>query len=144
MAKVKSKEMLMLQDVWRKAFREGGLTIPFKFKGGATRARLQLYNAIRRFKTGEDAQDLEMVHAAEQLEIIWIDDHTIRLQFKAHNDMMESLAAVLGKAVEEYEDPEAVELSKRMLGELEELVEKPGQEPAPLADHQDNPFYGKR
>jgi hypothetical protein len=158
---LKSKEVLLLQDVWRQAYRKGTLDLEFQTKAGATRARLQLYNAVRKQKAGEDMDDLELVHAAEQLEIVWNGETSIRLQKRADNDMMTGIAKALGKNLEDYVDPEALASSEKLLGELEALgvqqrattqapttmvtVVPPGALDSGLApDHQDNPFYGKR
>lgn len=140
---MRPNEKLMLQDIWRKAFREGGLDIPFKTKAGAVRARLQLYAAVSAQKKGFDMEDLELVHAAEKLEIVSPSPTVLRLQLKIHNDSMTSLAAVLGRTVEDYVDPEAQAAAERMLRELE--GHKPEEEEdKPVQGHQDNPFYGKR
>lgn len=118
---LKSKEVLLLQDVWRQAYRKGSLDVEFSTKSGAVRARLQLYNAVRKQKAGEDAEDIELVHAAEQLEIVWVggpESTTIRLQKRADNDMMAGITKALGRSLDEYQDPEMLESSKRLLDEL--------------------------
>lgn len=137
---MKSSELLMLQDVWRKAWQEGELELTFRTKAGATRARLQLYNAVKSQKAGTDLEDMELVRAAEGLEIIKTSETSLRLQRKDGNDMMQGLAAALGRTVHEYVDPAAAENAEKMLREL-----GMGKDSAPApAEHQDNPFYGKR
>lgn len=164
---VKSKELLLMQDVWRTAYRKGTLDLDFQTKNGAVRARLQLYNAVRKQKAGEDLEDLELVHAAEQLEIVWIGETSIRLQKRADNDMMLGITKALGKQLEDFQDPDMLESGKRLLEELEGMgkeqekqqaevqrpaatplpvvaLNEPGPGPAPATEHVDNPFYGKR
>lgn len=141
---MRSSETLMLQDVWRKAYREpDGLALSFKTKSGATRARMQLYNAVKGQKSGKTMDDLELVHAAESLEIVWEGETTLRIRRRDKSDMIETLSEVLGKRLEDYVDPEVEKSLERSLAELERL-----RDGAPSADgvagHQDNPFYGKR
>lgn len=134
--RVKSKELLMLQDVWRQAFRRKSLTIDFPSHAGAVRARMQLYNAVKLQKTGRDMMDLELVHAAEELEIVWVDDLTIRLQMRAKSDMMLGIAKALGTELDKYVDPEAQASAERLLRELgmESFPPAPEQAPQPAAD----------
>lgn len=151
---MKSSELLFLQDIWRQAFRKGdeGMTITFPSRAGAVRGRMQLYNAVKQQKAGQDMNDMELVHAAEQLEIVWVGDgkesQTIRLQRRAVGDMMKGFMGAMGKGPEAYIDPDAQESANRMLKELERLglgaePSAKASEPEP-GEHQDNPFYGKR
>lgn len=144
---MKSSELLFLQDVWRKAFKsKTGLTIQFPSEAGAVRARMQLYNAVKGQKRGTDLEDLELTRAAEQLEIVWVNkEHTaLRLQRRAESDMMKGLMEAMGSSPDQYVDPEAAASAQRLLDELGTLAKpNPTEAPAP-AEHQDNPFYGKR
>lgn len=130
-------ELLMMQEVWRRAFRaEGGLELTFKTKGGAVRARLQLYNAVAKQKRGTDTEDWELVQAANEIEIIWTGETSIRLRSRDQSDMIQGIQAALGEKIGEREVDEAAESLKRLMGEV-------GAE-AGEAEHKDNPFYGKR
>jgi hypothetical protein len=150
---VKNSETLILQDVWRKAFNNGdaGLTIKFPSKAGAVRARMQLYNAVKLQKAGKDMMDMNLVHAAEQLEIVWVDEVTIKLQRRGKSDMMVGIMAALGTTLEEYTDPEALESQERMLKELEALnqpkvvdIPKKYADEPDIEGHKDNPFFKRR
>lgn len=137
---MRSSESLMLQDVWRKAWeQEDGLTINFKSKAGAVRARMQLYNAVKAQKTGKDLSDPELVRAAEQLEIVWLDEQTIKLQRRDKSDMLQGIMAVLGKDVHSYIDPEILASQERMLKQLDGL-----REGGLATEHKDTPFWKAR
>lgn len=140
---MRSEERLMLQDVWRKAYREGGLDIQFKTKAGATRGRLQLYNAVAEQKKEKNMEDLELVHAAQELEIVKLSETSLRMQLRVKNDMMTTLAGVLGQSLEAFVDPAAAEAAERMLKQLEEEA-KTGKPSEPAFGHRENPFYGNR
>lgn len=146
-----SNELVMLRNLWKKAFAEGGLDVPFKSRGGAQRCRLQLYNAVALVKKGKDMEDMELFHAADTLEITWADEeHTIiRFRRKADNDMTQGVLAALGaQSVSDFVDPKVKESGERLMRELGLLGQETaprGEEPAaPPAEHQHNPFYGKR
>jgi hypothetical protein len=149
---MKSKEFLMLQDVWRKAWAKPyGLNITFKSHSGAVRARMQLYNAVKSVKSRKDEfADQALKDAADGLEIVWKDEFTIRLQKRAESDMMQGIMEALGTTPEQYMDPEAKASEEKMLEELSRLGITFAPEPAKPAEqesdlkHQDNPFYGKR
>lgn len=136
----RNSETLMLQDVWRQALIRGELPIEFQTEAGAVRARMQLYNAVKKQKSGEDMEDMELVHAAEQIEIVWVQKGpkvwVIRLQRKDRSDMMNGLSKALGKSVHEYVDPDIVESGQRLLRELEKESK--------AADAPAVPFYGRR
>lgn len=145
---MKSSETLLLQDVWRQALNRGpeGLTVKFKSKSGAVRARLQLYSSVRAVKKGLDMDDLELCKAAEELEITWVDDCTIRLSPKANSDAMQGLIAAAGKRPEDYIDPDLAASAERMLREFgigQPAASKPEELPE-IGQHQSNPFYSKR
>jgi succinate dehydrogenase/fumarate reductase flavoprotein subunit len=138
---MKSSETLMLQDVWRQAFKKpDGLRITFASKRGAMRARMQLYNAVKLQKANKDTSDVELCKAAEELEIIWEGETILRLQRKDTNDAMQGISAALGKTMNDYVDPDIAESAERMLRSL--------QKDAPAVPegfkHQDTPFYPKR
>jgi hypothetical protein len=148
---VKTSELLMLQDVWRTAFRQDELTLSFKTQAGAQRARMQLYNAVKQQKAGKDMDDLELVHAAEQMEIVWLGDDRLsfKLQRRDRSDMMQGIAAALGgKVASDYVDPEAAASAERMLKELGGLAVSQPTEQEPSASHEpapgNIPFYGRR
>lgn len=153
---MKSQEALMLRDVWRRAYEAAdGLNIEFKSKAGATRARMQLYNVVKTVKSGKEMDDLMLYRAATELEIVWAGERTIRLQKRSESDMMQSIAAVLGKGAAEYVDPAVAASASKLLQDLERIglgEHPPELTPHPLrraedqkpGEHQDNPFYGKR
>jgi hypothetical protein len=137
----------MLQAVWRKAHKEGGLLLEFNTQAGAQRARMQLYNAVKLQKSGKDLEDLDLVHAAEQIEIVWADETRtrLRMQPKDKSDMMQGLFKALGAtSVQEFVDERALESSERMLRELEESAKAKATGAPQPGEHQDNPFFGKR
>lgn len=148
--RVKTKEMLLLQDVWRQAYRRGdaGMSVSFPSKAGAIRARMQLYNAVKLQRSGQDMMDMELVNAAEQLEIVWEGEQTLRLQRRAKSDMMVGLQQALGKGLEDYVDPDAQASRERLLKELEkqglaggasaEQAQEPDAQPARA-----NPFFDR-
>lgn len=137
---MKNSETLMLQDVWRQAYRKpDGLTIAFASKRGAVRARMQLYNAVKHQKSGKDVSDVELCKAAEELEIVWVSDVGLKLQRKDTNDAMQGIAAALGKSMQDYVDPDIADSAERLLRSLE--GEKP---PTPEGfEHKKNPFYDR-
>jgi hypothetical protein len=148
---MKSSELLLLQDVWRKAYAKGSMNIEFKSKAGAVRARMQLYNAVNKIKRGSEVADVPLARAAEELEIVWVNDTTIRLQKRAESDMMQGLMAAVGQSVEEYQDPEMLEASDRLLRDLERQglmssapAPAPTEDSRPAFEHQANPFFPKR
>lgn len=149
----KSQELLMLQDVWRKAWaRPEGMRIRFKSHSGAVRARMQLYNAVKSVKSRKDEYaDQVLRDAADGIEIVWEDDLTLLLQKRSKSDMMQGIMEALGTRPEDYVDPEIAE-SMRKLG-LPMPTAAPAPTEAPVADppgdglpklateHQSNPFY---
>lgn len=139
---MKNSETLMLQEVWRRAYRAGedGLEIGFQTKAGAVRARMQLYNSVKLQKSGKDMEDMELVYAAEQLEIVWTGEKSIKLQRRDKSDMMQSIAAVLGKKASDFVDPDAAASAERMMQQLDEI--KAGTDS--IIEHKHNDFYGKR
>lgn len=135
---MKNAETLILQDVWRQAFRKGELTLTFKTQAGAQRARMQLYNSVKLQKAGKDMSDIELVHAAENMEIVWAseDKTQFRLQRRDKSDMMQGIMAALeGKTMEQYVDPEAQESAERLLKQLNNEE---------TAQTKPVPFYGRR
>lgn len=141
---MKNSETLMLQDVWRQAYlRDEGLTIDFATKSGATRARMQLYNAVKRQKAGTDLDDAELSRAADELEIVWVGETSIKLQRKDKNDMMQSIQAALGKHLADYVDPEAAESAERLLRSLEGTKPTTAENPEGF-EHKENPFYKRQ
>jgi hypothetical protein len=145
---LKSSEQLIMQDVWRQAWRRGeeGLELTFRTRAGAQRARMQLYNAVKLQKAGKDLDDLELVKAAEGLEIVWVSETSLRLQRKDTSDMMQGIAQALGRNVNDYVDPEALAAGERMLRELglapaPDHPQRRSTDPQPNAEHQDTPFY---
>lgn len=138
MREVRKSELVMFQEVWRRAFRQGEFIIPFPTEGSAQRARMQLYNAVAKAKAGKEFDDFELVQAAEKLEIVWhnAERTALRLQLKSNNDMTKGILEALGaKSVEEFVDPAMLESSEKLLKELKHE--------APV-EHKENPFYGKR
>lgn len=117
---------------------------------------MQLYNAVKLQKTGKDMRDLELVHAAEQLEIVWVDEVTIRFQLRAKSDMMVGLQEVLGMKLGEFVEPDALESSQKILEELEKMglaaspapaQTPPEPQPQKLPElqqgHKPNPFFDR-
>jgi len=157
---VKSKELLMLQDAWKRAWKSGCLDIIFTTKGGATRARMALYNAVRMAKQGKD-EDAELCDAAIGVEIVWAGDLALRMQRRDSSDMLKGIASALGVSQADYTDPTMQESAERLMRELggeqmSPLLVSPAPESgksavmeevralSPLPEYQDNPFYGKR
>lgn len=142
---MKSSELLMLQDVWRKAWLEGGLDLQFRTKSGAHRARMQLYNAVKQQKAGTDLDDMDLVRAAEGLEIVWLGETGLRMQRKDNSDMIQGLAAALGRTMTDYIDPDAAASSQRMLEELMGKAKPQSEEDTPApAQHLANPYFDRR
>ena len=137
---VRSKEVLFMQGIWKQALRAGdkGLLIEFKTKGGALRARMALYNAVREAKQ-KMSDDPELNRAAEEIEITFADaEHTsLHLRPKRISDMMQGLMAVAEVGMERVRDPEAEESLRRV---REQLEGGDGAGPKKVK----NPFYTER
>lgn len=118
MAAPKSQEKIFMQRVWIKALREQGLTVNFKSRGGAQRARLALYNAVQDAKKGMD-DDPELNQAASALEITWGEhDAQLILRMRDQSDMMQGLVDVMDGLTPETVMDKSVEESLRQLDQL--------------------------
>ncbi len=135
MNEIKSKEKLFLQGVWKRALRSN-VEFTFKTKAGAMRARLSLYNAVKRAKDGGDV-DPEVNRAAQEIEITWTGETSIMLRKKIESDYLKTMMDTLGDSPAEHEDPAILESVRKAL-EVQEQVN------AGLSTgHKPNKFYDR-
>lgn len=134
------KDVLMMRAIWRKAYKEGELAIPFETEAIAHRVRMMLYNAVKLAKQGK-TEDFELIEAAESLEIVWgADRKTLLMRRKTLSSAFQSLEAALGKSMDIVTMPEAEESLKKVMETLkEEEIGKAVLNTKPLK----NPFYDR-
>ena len=121
----KSKDTLLMQELWRKAYREGVVEIRFPTENNAHRSRMLLYNAVKREKAGqvgEGAASLELAHAAESVEIVFGKTRNVlRLQRKSDNPIFKAMGEALGQMLDEVGDADAAESLARIVEEVNNM-----------------------
>ena len=89
-------DLVLFREVWRKAVRAGGhLRLPFPEASHATRARLQLYNALKAVREGSD-RDEELLTAWETLEIVRESPTTLVIRPRTDGEIAQVLTSTLG------------------------------------------------
>lgn len=141
-----SKDQLMMHGIWRKAFREGGLTLKMPSRGDAVKLRFALYNSVRPVRQGK-VIDEELLQAASDC-VIGLSGEIVTIERKVDTPMMQAVAAVLGGGEGEGDwvspgsplTPDEAEMqeSQRKLLERLSALEKGEESPAPPAVH--NPY----
>ena len=118
MQKLKTQKQLLMEAMWKKAWHSpDGLEVTFQTKAGATRARMALYNAVRKAKNGMET-DQELVSAAQGMDITWTGEMSFRLRHLDQADFIQGLEASLGEKLSEQMDP----VLKESLRRVEELT----------------------
>jgi hypothetical protein len=113
----KSQQTLVLEALWKKAHRrteaEGPLVLTFATSAAAIRARMALYNAVRKAKQGLET-DFELQEAAQNLEISWIDKTSFQMRRIDQSEFMQGLESALGQKMGEVLDPAAAESLEKL------------------------------
>lgn len=140
-------DLVLFREVWRKAVRAGGhLRLPFPAASHATRARLQLYNALKAVREGTD-RDEELLAAWETLEIVRESPTTLVIRPRTDGEIAHAITSALGIDPAELPRPsevlpqaapdEPVEPSAALLA----LVEPAAGENNPTNPSSANPYY---
>lgn len=137
----KTKEALLMQSVWRKALREGGVTLQLPTESDARRVRFTLYNSVRAVRQGKVID--EELHRATQECSIQITGSTVVIQSKMRSDMMQAVLAALGESEEallaKAPTPKTAEEAE-VEASQQRLMEKLGQvSPGTEADNENTP-----
>ena len=124
-----SEDQIMMHKIWRKAFREGQITLKMPSHSDAVKLRFGLYNAIRPIRQGK-AVDTELLQAATECSIN-LDGAALTIQLKSKTAMMQAVVAALGEeAVAPAQTPvsaeeaEIMESQRRMLEKLTQSGEE--------------------
>lgn len=89
-------DLVLFREVWRKAVRAGGhLRLPFPEASHATRARLQLYNALKAVREGAQRDD-ELLTAWETLEIVREGPSVLVIRPRTDGEIAQALTSALG------------------------------------------------
>lgn len=89
-------DLVLFREVWRKAVRAGGhLRLPFPAASHATRARLQLYNALKAVREGAQRDD-ELLTAWETLEIVRESPSVLVIRPRTDGEIAQALTSALG------------------------------------------------
>ena len=157
-ARPPSQQKLLYRQAWIKAYQNpgDGLMLRFRTKAGAYEARRHLYEAVREVKDNPTEYPMELVKAADEIQIVWAGDTTLHMRHRNSNDATRGLEEALGLSVESMMDPEALASQERMrrIAESAEVAGRVPAEPAEsgkvsdqkilAGEHQENKFYGKR
>lgn len=118
-----SEDQIMMHKIWRKAFREGQITLKMPSHSDAVKLRFGLYNAIRPIRQGK-AVDAELLQAATECSIN-LDGTALTIQLKSKTAMMQAVVAALGEEAftpaqtpVSAEEAEIMESQRRMLEKL--------------------------
>lgn len=89
-------DLVLFREVWRKAVRAGGhLRLPFPAASHATRARLQLYNALKAVREGAQRDD-ELLTAWETLEIVREGPSVLVIRPRTDGEIAQAITSALG------------------------------------------------
>lgn len=89
-------DLALFREVWRKAVRAGGhLRLPFPAASHATRARLQLYNALKGVREGSQS-DPELLTAWETLEIVRESPSVLLIRPRTDGEIAQAITSALG------------------------------------------------
>lgn len=89
-------DLALFREVWRKAVRAGGnLRLPFPADSHATRARLQLYNALKGVREGSQS-DPELLTAWETLEIVRESPSVLLIRPRTDGEIAQAITSALG------------------------------------------------
>ena len=89
-------DLVLFREVWRKAVRAGGhLRLPFPAPSHATRARLQLYNALKAVREGAQRDD-ELLTAWETLEIVREGPSVLVIRPRTDGEIAQAITSALG------------------------------------------------
>lgn len=138
---LKTKEALLMQSVWRKAIREGEVTLQLPTESDARRVRFTLYNSVRAVRQGK-VIDEELLRATQECSI-QITGSTVVIQSKMRSDMMQAVLAALGESEEtmlaKAPAPKTMEEAE-VEASQQRLMEKLGQvSPGTGADNENTP-----
>ena len=118
-----SEDQIMMLKIWRKAFREGQITLKMPSHSDAVKLRFGLYNAIRPIRQGK-AVDAELLQAATECSIN-LDGTALTIQLKSKTAMMQAVVDALGEDAftpaqtpVSAEEAEIMESQRRMLEKL--------------------------
>lgn len=124
-----SEDQIMMHKIWRKAFREGQITLKMPSQSDAVKLRFGLYNAIRPIRQGK-AVDAELLQAATECSIN-LDGTALTIQLKSKTAMMQAVVAALGEEAfapaqtpVSAEEAEIMESQRRMLEKLTQSGEE--------------------
>ena len=127
-----SEDQILMHKIWRKAFREGKITLKMPSQSDAVKLRFELYNAMRPIRQGK-AVDQELLRAATECSIN-LGGATLTIQLKSKTAMMQAVVAALGEeafapaeAPVSAEEAEIQESQRRLL----ERMQNPGKDGAP-------------
>lgn len=124
----------IFQALWRKAYRQGTLTLDFKSTAEAHKVRFGLYNAMKGIKRGQEF-DSEL-EAAGKAMILQLRGASITLTKLDQTETFEKLLAAAGDALE-GESKTQVELDAAAIEQR--MLERLGGSELPGAVK--NPFY---
>ena len=142
MARFRSKQQLLLQDTWRRAYRsKDGIQVTFETEAQAHRLRMVFYNAVKLEKQGK-GDDQELIRAVEEVEIVFgpAGKHQLWLRPKNLNPAIAAIEEALGVKMQDMQDPEIMESFNRAM----EKAGVPTNDAGLAIEHQENPFYPKR
>jgi hypothetical protein len=130
-----SEDQIMMHKIWRKAFREGQITLKMPSHSDAVKLRFGLYNAIRPIRQGK-AIDAELLQAASECSIN-LEGNALTIQLKSKTAMMQAVVAALGEDAfapaatpVSAEEAEILESQRRLL----ERVQNPDKETPVIHD----------
>lgn len=115
-------QKMMLQGLWRKAFKkEGGLELNCKTPSNATKMRFALYAAVRGVREGKEKADEELLQAIENCSISFAeeDKSILFMRRSVLTDMMQLVSEVLEDSPELVKTQEQMEMeaSQRLVME---------------------------
>ena len=119
-----SEDQIMMHKIWRKAFREGQITLKMPSHSDAVKLRFGLYNAIRPIRQGK-VIDSELLQAASECSIN-LEGNALTIQLKSKTAMMQAVVAALGEdafapaeAPLSAEQAEILESQRRLLEKMQ-------------------------
>ena len=139
-----SQEHQLLQEAWRLGYSQpNGFTIPAASHNAATRIRFALYNATRRFRSGDSIPDESLKLALANCQITITADNNVLIGKKVAGCAADAILTALGRPAKSVEDYEGEASLARIMDKIQDLQATPTPEPLTEAKAKAN-AYGAR
>jgi len=120
----KNKLTTMLQEVWRKAARDGEGRIEFPDEKTAKKMKFAMYNAVKGVKSGKESPDAELADAVVNC-MLRTEGATLIIERRELKPGVESVANFLGVNIgQEMPDTFEKQLSSSEFAEMEERLKR--------------------